>query len=492
MSDLEVLIKDLSDRFDAVGQSVSEDAIRRMIREELPALLDDGEFTRKLRHGGSSDKDLIGTKFARFGLNTADIEFLYDLQVSLKGQRNTDNGFYQGPSAELEQTFNNISEAFYLTADEVRAIDKTAIDNLFARVPKSKVDAARHLKNYEAALRAMDTAESGYGSQLIGAQYVGDLWDAARPESRIFGLIDQFEMSAPTAYLPVEADIPELYFVGESTANNSSNYDTVKTGSNRVTVTAKKFIIQQMYSGEMEEDSIIPFIPFLRRQAAFALGHYSDSLVVNGDTTNAGTGNINLDDADPADTKHYLAFDGIRHAALVDNTGNATDAAGAVTLNALRDLRGLMIDRTNLQDWGHPTNMTDLVYVADTVTADKIAAFDEVIASRIQNGGRDLLSGEVGNILGHPVIASMAVGLTEADGKISTTANNNTKGQVVAFNRRGFKVGFRRRVKFETERQVRTDQTVLSWSLRAGFGRYSATGAVSGIEAASVLYNISL
>lgn len=491
-NNLETLIKDFTDRFASIEGNLSQEKIAEMVRSEFAALKDDTEFVRKMRFGGESDEGLIGTKFARYGLNHADIEFLYDVQASLKGQRNNDNGFYPGPSEELEQTFRNVSDALYMDAEEVRRIDKQAIDNLFARVPKARVDAARHMRAYDNAIRAMDTAESGYGSQLIGAQYVGDLWDAARAESRVFGLIDQFEMSAPVAYLPVEADLPALSLVGESVANNASNYGTTKTGSNRVQVDAKKFLIQQMYSGEMEEDSIIPFIPFLRRQAAISLAHYSDALVLNGDTTNAATGNINSDDEDPADTLYFLGFDGLRHVGLVDNTGNSDNVGAAIDLETLRDLRGLMIDRANLQDWGHPTQPNDLIYVADTVTADRIATLDDIIAAKIHNGGANLLNGEVARILGHPVISSMAMPLTEADGKVSfDTPANNQLGQVVAFNRRGFKVGFRRRVKFETERLVRTDQTVLSWSLRAGFGRYSATGAASGIEAAAVAYNIT-
>ncbi|MCB0075514.1 MAG: hypothetical protein KDE20_28870, partial [Caldilineaceae bacterium] len=205
---------------------------------------------------------------------------------------------------------------------------------------------------------------------------------------------DTFEMTAPTAYLPVEVDIPEMLFVGESVANNASNYATVKTGSNRVSVSASKFVIHQMWSGEMEEDSIIPFVPFLRRQAALGIAHYSDSLVLNGDTTNAGTGNINLDDADPADTKHYLAFDGIRHAALVDNTNNASDAGGALVIGDFGTLIGLMLDATRIHDWGHPANQDDLVFVADPQTADAAQQLDEVINWKTYNNQFSILNGE--------------------------------------------------------------------------------------------------
>jgi len=340
----------------------------------------------------------------------------------------------------------------------------------------------------------MDTAESGYGSQLVGAQYVGDLWEAARRESVIFSRIESFEMTAPTAYLPVEVDIPELLFVSESTANNSANYSTVKTGSQRVQVDAKKFVLHQMFSGEMEEDAILPFVPFLRRQAELGMRHYSDSLALNGDTTNAGTGNINLDDADPADTKHYLAFDGIRHVGLVDVTTNQTDMSGAAVAlyDKLLKLRGKMIDSARFVDWGHPIDPTDLIYVADPESADLIALQDEVLTVDKYGAGATVLAGEQLKIGRHPLISSMAMSKTEADGKVSTTGGNNTLGQVAAFNRRGYVVGWRRRVKLEAERLIGSDQTRLVWSMRLGMGRFTPTGAASGIESAAVLFNLSL
>jgi hypothetical protein len=489
LDQVEALLKDVNDRLQAMPTPLTEEQVGQLVNQLLTAALEDpnSEFYRKMRFG-RSEPSLYGTKFARWRLSPADVEFLYDLQTSLKGQRKvSDGGVYPGPSEELERTFKAISDAYYLPMEEVRKIDGQAIDNLFPRVSKANV------RQWEAAMKAMDSAESGYGQQLIGAQYVADLWDAARSESRVFNLLDTFEMTAPTVYLPVEVDIPELLFVGESTTYNASNYTTVKTGSNRVSCSASKFVIHQMWSGELEEDSIIPFVPFLRRQATLALAHYSDSLVLNGDTTNAGTGNINLDDADPADTKHYLAFDGIRHAALVDNTGNAvSQAGGPVTYAALKGLQKKMVDATYLHDWGHPTDPQDLVYICDVDTADALSLLDEVITIDKFGPQASILTGQLARIGPHPLIASIAMPKTEADGKCSTTAANNIYGQVVAFNRRGLKVGWRRRVKLETERLPATDQTRLVYSLRMGLARFSPTGAASGIEWAAVLYYIGL
>ncbi len=484
---LEALAVDIRSRLDAMqddqAERLSDEALTRAIRTNLDAFLqsDDGaEYVRKIRWGAPAS-ELVGTKYARAGLDRTDIELLHNIMTAAQES----NLNKRGPSEELTRTFEAISGGHYRSTALARADDER---NLERMRHEGKLD---HV-GYERAIRAMDTAESGFGAQLIGAQYVGEMWEAARRDSRIFALIDSFEMQEATTYIPVEVDIPEMLFVGESTSPTASDYATSKTGSNRVQLTPSKFIIHQIYSGEMDEDSIIPWLPFLRRQAGLSMEHYSDSLVLNGDTTNAGTGNINLDDADPADTKHYLAQDGLRHAWLVDNTGNEINAAGGITWQMLNKQRSLMIDDTNIVDWGHPTVDTDLVHVSDPRTADAVSMLDEVLTVDKYGDRATVLTGEVGRIGRHPHIVSMAMRLTEADGKISTTGGNNTKGQSMVFNRRGFKAGWRRRVMLETERLPGRDQTRLIWSLRLAFARFTPTGSASGIEAAAGIRNITL
>ena len=386
--------------------------------------------------------------------------------------------------------FYDATECRYWNADDVEFLHdlmEAAEDAKLSKRGRSEILRNWHAENNT---RAMDTAESGYGAELIGVQYVGELWAAARERSVLFTQIPAFEMNAPSAYLPVEAAPPEMFLVSENTAADASDYGTTKTGSNRVLVTAYKFIIHQMFSGEMEEDSIIPYVPFLRRQAAWSLGYYSDSAVLNGDQTNAGTGNINSDNADPTDTKHYLAFDGLRHAAISDNTDNASDhSAAVISYDACRRLPKLMLDRTYLMDWGHPLNPNDLIYVANPELADEIGLLDETLTVDKYGPAATVLTGEVTKIGRHPLVSTVAMPLTETDGKAN--ASGSAAYQLLAFNRLGSTVGWRRRVKFETERLPGRDQTRIVWSLRMGFNSYSPTGARSAIESVAVLYNIA-
>lgn len=506
MPTLEELIEGIAQRQVALGDLVSEQRIKELVKTSLEALTGDQDFVRKMRFGAPKDQRLLGTKYYRWGLTLDDVEWLFDFQNAIRGMARPSGGVYQGPSETLTNTFRALSEAFYLPDAQVREIDQRAIDDIFPRIPLSwfpesdqalaKRGGWQETSAYRNAQRAMDSAESGYGSQLIGAEYVGTLWDASRYESRVFNLLDSFEMTAPTVYLPVEVDIPALSFVAEHTASGDSLYSTVKTGSQRVAVSAKKFAILQMWSGEVEEDSIIPFVPFIRRQQQLSLAHYSDALVLNGDDTNAGTGNINSDDADPTDTNYYMAFDGIRHAGLVDNTANRQDVGGALTYDHLIKCRQRMKDTSTMINahWGKPTNPNDLVHVAEDATADAISLLGEVVTVDKYGSNATVLNGEVAKIGRSPLITSLAIPLTAADGKYTTTDPTvaNTKGSVTTFNRRAFKVGWRRRVQTTVSRLQGRDQMLIETYMRMGFGRFSPSGAASGIEAVDVMYDITV
>lgn len=483
---LEGLLRDVAARLDSIQHNNLTEKQVKEIAEGIVknAQQDDPEAYRKMRFG-QADASLLGSKFARHNLTASDIEMLYDIT---KAAQNAHMG--PGPSTELTNAFNAVSKATYMDEATVKSIDKTAIDNMFPRVRKGIATKAE----LDAYTKAMDSQESGAGQQLIGAQYAADLWEAARPVSRVFSLVDTFEMTAPTAYLPVEADIPEMLFVSESTTPLAftTPYTASNTGSNRVQVDARKFVIHQIWSGELEEDSIIPFLPFLRRQAALAIGHYSDSLVLNGDTVTAASGNVNSNDAAPAATRHYLAFDGLRKAGLVNNTANSLALGGAITYNALRNQLNRMIDVTRFHDWGHPINPEDLVFITDPRTAEQINQLDEVLTIDKYGPGATVLTGELARIGRNPLISSMAMSLTPSNGLVSATPANNIRGQVVCANMRGLKAGWRRRIKVETERMIGSDQARIVYSMRMGLGRFTPTGAASGIEFVDVLSNIIL
>src|SRR6266496_5245353 len=143
------LVKEVRDRMAATDQKLAdatnEEKLKQFVSDAFNALLQNPEsetvkeLARKMKFSkADDDQPLVGTKYARWGLAVSDIEWLHDVQTSLKGQRMVDgSGLYQGPSEELDKTFKDVSDAFYLPAAEVKKIDRQAIDNLFPGIPKS-------------------------------------------------------------------------------------------------------------------------------------------------------------------------------------------------------------------------------------------------------------------------------------------------------------------------------------------------------------------
>ena len=157
-----------------------------------------------------------------------------------------------------------------------------------------------------------------------------------------------------------------------------------------------------------------------------------------------------------------------------------------------KDLRKLMKDSTYVTDWGRPVNREDLVYICDPYTADHIETIDEIVSAKLSAGNNaNLLNGQIASILGAPVVSTFAQKLSLATGFVHNSAGNSY-GNITAVNRNGMVIGWRRRVKMETERIPATDQSRIVYSLRFGSGRFTPTGAASGIRWTAHQTNITV
>jgi len=103
------LLQKIMERLDAQPKPLSEDQVRAMVQTHLDGLVKDPEFVRKMRFAG--EPKLVGSKFSRWGLSIADIEWLYDLENSMRGMPKAGGGVHSGPSPELEAAFKDISDA---------------------------------------------------------------------------------------------------------------------------------------------------------------------------------------------------------------------------------------------------------------------------------------------------------------------------------------------------------------------------------------------
>lgn len=451
----DVTVKDIYEKVEALSGAPLNDQQRAQTKQLIEDTVDERVATRlealKTRPAGTSGSELDGTQYGRMGISPIDVQILHGILVDGRRRGISENG----PS----ETLSNL-----VTAIQKRVVDEEGLN-----------------------LRAMDTADT---TALIGAQYTTTVWKAAAEQAVVLPLLRSYPMTQKTDYIPVFGAPPRPVAYPESVADDSADYETQDTPFARVTTTAHKFGVHQKWSGELEEESLIPFIAAIREQQQNGMAIYGDEAVVSGDDTIAATGNINSDDAQMAANDLLTQFDGIRHGALVDNTANVTNAGASLTYAHLSGLRVLCVDRTRKHNWGYPANPSDFVYLTSPEGADKIANLDEVITLDKFGQNATVLTGQVAKIGMNPILVTMAVPRTEADGKLSATPASNTLDQVVAFNRNAVAVGYLRQVTVETYRETKKDQNgiVLFW--RMGLARYTPTGAASGIEWVAVIRNI--
>jgi HK97 family phage major capsid protein len=326
------------------------------------------------------------------------------------------------------------------------------------------------------AAKALTSTGSGTGDELVPTGMAGQLWDDIFLASRIAANITTIQM--PTNPFDVPLGLGDVTWRKgtENTATTASDPATAKT-----TLTATELVAEVNWSYTLEEDSIIALMPAVRARLGISGAEIVDGFMLNADATNAGTGNINLDDADPDDASYYLSAgqDGIRHQWLVNNTAMGTNAGGdalvdADILDALGNMGKYAVNPGGIMGLCDvATYLTGFLGLTNVVTVDKFGPNAVV------------LTGQLAAYRGVPIVVSASAPLTEADGKVSTTANNNTLGQISFFNRMMWYAGFRRDMLIEVDRDVQKRQWILVASIRpavAAHGTRSSAIHTSGIR----------
>ena len=314
-----------------------------------------------------------------------------------------------------------------------------------------------------AAIKALTSTGSGTGDELVPTNMAGQLWDDFFLASRVASLITQIAMPTNPFDIPLGLGSVTWRKGTENTATTASDPATAKS-----TLTATELVTEQNWSYTLNEDAAVAMAPAVRGRLAQSGAEIIDSFCLNADSTNAGTGNINLDDADPDDASYYLSAgqDGIRHQWIVDNTAMAVAAGGdaladADIVSAMGKMGKYAADpMSNVIVTDVSTYLAGFLALTNVVTVDKFGPSAVV------------LTGQLASYRGVPIVVSASAPKTEADGKVSTTAGNNTLGQFSIFNRNMWYAGFWRQLLIEADRDIQKRQYILVTSLRLGIAAH--------------------
>jgi len=288
------------------------------------------------------------------------------------------------------------------------------------------------------------STQGSYGDEWVPTLWNNILWRTIRLNAAVLPLFDSFDMPSQPYEYPAESSDPTFYLVGETTAESqlvidAGPYFDSKMGTRKVTFTALKMGALSYWSEEMEEDSIIAAEPQFRDQYSLTFAHTLDYILINGDKTTGATTNINYEGTSPSGSERYLVLDGLRHEPMVTTTTDKRDGA-TLTIDDFAATQALMGTAGK-----YGVNPNDLVFIADTGVYHKAKVLGEVLTVDKFGPMATVLTGQLAAVFGVPLIVSEDYPLTDATGHIDDTAGDNVKGSFLCVNKRGFKLGWKRR-----------------------------------------------
>lgn len=399
----------------------------------------------------------LKTKFEQAGFTPEDYSYYAMLQ---KGRKS----WSQVPEQFLRELSDHAYKAWNTGAIK---LDKPMVEGLKAM----KANELNH------------STQSGYGDEWVPDMWASTLWERSRLDNVAQGLITNIEMPSDPFNIPIEGADPTVYHVAETTAENTLALDITtspipdsKVATGKVQLAAEKLGLRVPLSAEVNEDSIIPFIAQMRRQAERAMQDAIDNVIINGDTVLTANTNLNLIDGTPT-TQAYTAQDGFLKLPIITTTANAVDMGGAApTLVQLRNVRSKLPVYYRFK-------LADLAWIVDGETYVKLLNIDEFLTVDKLGALATNLTGEVGRIDNIPVYVSEQIALANTAGKVPN--GGGTLGRALLVYRPGWYFGFRRRVS--------TDVSFIPW---ADAHQLTMTARIALInrdaEVAAALYNIAV
>jgi len=325
---------------------------------------------------------------------------------------------------------------------------------------------------------AMDSVTAAGGDELVATSEASQLWNDVNLETMVASLFSRISIPTTPFDIPLQLGDVNWYPGTENVSAKSTALTTAKQ-----TLTAHELVAEVPWSLSLEEDAVIAMLPEVRRTLVRNAAEVIDDVLLNGDTS--ATNGINSDGATITTTTpgkaHWLVgFDGLLHLPLVDNTSQANNLNGSVTAAAYNQALKM------LGKYGVRNN--EAVFITDVNTYLSSLALDEVETVDKLGPAATILTGQLGVVYGHPLIVSEQMRLADTDGKVTDGASGTT-GRILAANRSQWRVGFRRELSIETERDIQKRQNVMVVSMRVALSE--RTGARSSATHTALQYNVT-
>jgi len=323
----------------------------------------------------------------------------------------------------------------------------------------------------------MTSTGSGSGDEWVPSDLDSMLWEEWVKVSRVAQMFRIDEMPTQPYDLPIKTSDITFYKTSED-ANITGS--ALGTGYGRLD--ACKMAGKMIFTYEIDEDSILSMAGEIRNSIGISAAAAIDDAILNGDTT-TGTSNINLSGGTISTSDLVLCFNGLRHAALVDNTSMASDL-GTLAVADFNTMLALM---------GKYNTMTsNLVAFFDPYVNAKMVGLTGLVSVSDYGAGATIHTGEVGSIFNIACIPTEELVKANSSGWVDNSSGSNTKGQIVLVHKPSWRGGYRRRLLIEADKDIETQELKLVASMRFAFVGYGDQGDLSAQTHTIVGYNVTV
>jgi len=343
---------------------------------------------------------------------------------------------------------------------------------------------AEHLATKADELMGSDV--SAYGDEWVPVFYSRELIPLIRNQAKVLSLFRQVEVTGESWIAPIQTGTATWYKTAQaddaadlSWADSYVTARVAKVGTSKLTLTPAKLSAIVAWTGELDEQSLVPMLPFLRQEMVTSGQEVMDEILISGDETATNQCISDYGNSGISTLWRLLLLDGLRHHPLVDATANKRDG-GALTAEDFLATKRLM--GTN---GAFALDPSKLAWIVDPSLYWKLQALGEALTLDKMGPGFTFQSGVIERVFGSPVIVSDQYGSTDSSGYIHTTVGNNTLGSFMCVRPDQGIVGFGRRLRIETERRPASDAYFIVAHIMLDFD-------LATNEACALSYNVTV
>ena len=313
------------------------------------------------------------------------------------------------------------------------------------------------------------------GSDWVGTAYSNQLWEAIRSTPTVVAKIPS--ETIPDGYAsetwPLESTDPTWYKVAEVAAGDSTLHIPAATvtastiGTLNKNITVGKMGARDIYSGELTEDSLIGYVPNLRRQLQLSGAEQMEHVVIDGDTAAASNINdIGGTTYSGAATTLFLLTNGFRKIGIA----NGRSASGALSEDDyLETVRKLGLN-------GIAADVAKCAFIVDPNVYFASLKMATVKTKDVWTNAT-MESGVLARLWNYPINQSYFMHWRQPSRKANTagkvdltTVGNNTTGGIIAVRWDQWKIAYKRLMTIETTRIANADSWEVVALTRWGLG----------------------